>query len=718
MKRIIKKIAISIIIIVSMMFIMSLINEVNAGVYLDKEMEQLVKNEGAMGAFFDGLVGIVLYIPKAFFFGIIQLLRAIIAGITAIGGGDAVWTIDGIIFTGSTKAGFNGADIVSINFFDSSANTTVNALRTNVATWYYALRNLSIVVLLGILLYVGIRMVLSTLADDKVKYKNMFKDWVISLALIFVLHFIMIITIEINNSLVTVIHGAVDGNDTWGTAMDNIGENVWALSFSVGVGSLVVYIMLVGVTILYLFSYIKRMLTVAFLIIIAPLITITYSIDKIGDGKSQALNTWLKEFMFNVLIQPFHCIIYVVFVNTAINLMSQESSLSSTVLAIIMLLFMNKAEDIIKQIFHFQSSSLPKALGSAAAITTGLKLIQNKGDKDAKKNINSKRIPKMEGSSNNTNESGSSQSARRNPSNTATSNMNSANNAENTNGTGSLNPAPSADTQRQGSNGGQVKRDWLHSDIDKGYMKDAEKAIGGKLKNTAKSIPGRLKNTGKRMIKAAPGAIGKAGVYMTLAALGSAAGAGGISAGLYAAKSFNKGVSSRMNKKQADKLVKENEEKFAGVYESFKDSHPEYNDAQMAAFTQQLMDGDIDARTLDGDEAVYASYVRKMQQTYNAVGEEDVQERMMNTIEMIGDGTIQPSYNNIQPEPQQPEPQRPEPQRPEPQRPEPQRLEPQQPEPQQPELQQPVPQQPTPQQPAPQQPAQPKKQARRKSKKK
>lgn len=81
----------------------------------------------------------------------------------------------------------------------------------------------------------------------------MFKDWVISLALIFVLHFIMIITIEINNSLVTVIHGAVDGNDTWGTAMDNIGENVWALSFSVGVGSLVVYIMLVGVTILYLF---------------------------------------------------------------------------------------------------------------------------------------------------------------------------------------------------------------------------------------------------------------------------------------------------------------------------------------------------------------------------------------------------------------------------------------------------------------------------------
>ena len=32
---------------------------------------------------------------------------------------------------------------------------------------------------------------------------------------------------------------------------------------------------------------------------ISPLISITYSIDKIGDGKSQALNTWLKEFIYN-----------------------------------------------------------------------------------------------------------------------------------------------------------------------------------------------------------------------------------------------------------------------------------------------------------------------------------------------------------------------------------------------------------------------------------
>ena len=48
--------------------------------------------------------------------------------------------------------------------------------------------------------------------------------------------------------------------------------------------------------------YIKRMITVAFLILISPIITITYSIDKAGNGKAEAFSTWLREFLHNVLI--------------------------------------------------------------------------------------------------------------------------------------------------------------------------------------------------------------------------------------------------------------------------------------------------------------------------------------------------------------------------------------------------------------------------------
>jgi hypothetical protein len=65
-------------------------------------------------------------------------------------------------------------------------------LRNTVASWYYALRNFAIVALLCVLVYVGIRMIISTLAQDKNKYKTMFKDWLVALCLLFVMHYIMI----------------------------------------------------------------------------------------------------------------------------------------------------------------------------------------------------------------------------------------------------------------------------------------------------------------------------------------------------------------------------------------------------------------------------------------------------------------------------------------------------------------------------------------------
>ena len=37
-------------------------------------------------------------------------------------------------------------------------------------------------------------------------------------------------------------------------------------------------------------------------------------IDKLNDGQAQAFNMWLKEFIFNILIQPFHLLIYMVFI--------------------------------------------------------------------------------------------------------------------------------------------------------------------------------------------------------------------------------------------------------------------------------------------------------------------------------------------------------------------------------------------------------------------
>jgi hypothetical protein len=121
------------------------------------------------------------------------------------------------------------------------------------------------------------------------------------------------------------------------------------------------------------------MIKIAFLIIISPLISITYSIDKIGDGKSQALDTWLKEFVYTVLMQPFHCIIYMVFINTAFELLiadgnpGWEHNVASAVVAILCVKFTKDAEKIVRKIFNFkdENNGTSLAAGTGAAHREG-----------------------------------------------------------------------------------------------------------------------------------------------------------------------------------------------------------------------------------------------------------------------------------------------------------------------------------------------------------
>lgn len=233
-----------------------------------------------------------------------------------------------------------------------------------VSNFYYLMRNLSIAALLFILLYIGIRMAISTVASDEAKYKKMLGNWAVSMALVFVLQFIMIATLYINNTLVSILYrfsGDFKGLEYAALAAEGLVPIV-------GLGEAVVFAMMVGMELTFILMYVKRVITLAFLIVISPLITITYSIDKIGDNKSQALNTWLKEFIFTVMIQPFHCIIYIVLIQTALSEMAGFEGLGAGVLYIIMLKFMKEAEDIVRKIFGIKSDSMPgfKGMGVMA----------------------------------------------------------------------------------------------------------------------------------------------------------------------------------------------------------------------------------------------------------------------------------------------------------------------------------------------------------------
>ena len=319
--------------------------------------------------FINGAAGLFLYPLKILPLLLGKIIQAVMGIFT---GNNKTLSIEDILF--------NKLDITKIDFFNmSTGNEVVDTIRKNVAAWYYSLRNISAVILIAILMYVGLRMALSTIADEKARYSEMIVNWVISIALLFVLHFIIELVIILNNQIVNILANNIDKSDP----LDKIYKNAWSVGFVEGFGNAICYLVLVGMTLVFLLSYLKRMITVGFLIVIAPLVTITYSIDKMGDNKSQALDTWLKEFVYNILIQPFQCVTYIILAGSAMKILDNETSLAAMIVAIMMIVFIYESERIIRHIFHFEARTMAETVAQAALVGSTLGVFAKGGSKSS-----------------------------------------------------------------------------------------------------------------------------------------------------------------------------------------------------------------------------------------------------------------------------------------------------------------------------------------------
>ena len=98
--------------------------------------------------------------------------------------------------------------------------------------------------------------------------------------------------------------------------------------------------------------YLKRMLTVAFLMVISPLITITYSIDKARDNQAQAYKTWIKEFLVNLFIQPLHALLFLIFMYSVYGIMER-----APLLAIVFLASLSRGEQLVRKIFKIERTA-------------------------------------------------------------------------------------------------------------------------------------------------------------------------------------------------------------------------------------------------------------------------------------------------------------------------------------------------------------------------
>ena len=270
---------------------------------------------------------------------------------------------DANIFTDSSKYDEN-----SSKYYDYDANAGEGVvlsgrqdLRDTIAGWYVSIRNFTIVGLLSVLVYVGIRMILSTLAQDKAKYKAMFKDWLIALCLVVMMHYIMIGILNLSSTITEALGGG-RASQVLPRLTDNITNILSAdeytytneednKEYDIGDAYALIFVVcgIIVYTVIFAIRYLKREFTILFLIIIGPAACLTYPIDKIGDGKAQAYNRWFTEFLYQVIIQPFHLLIYIVLIGTA-----SELADTNAIYALVCFAVMKPAETFIKEMFGFK----------------------------------------------------------------------------------------------------------------------------------------------------------------------------------------------------------------------------------------------------------------------------------------------------------------------------------------------------------------------------
>lgn len=260
---------------------------------------------------------------------------------------------------------FNNFRLFDINFFEvDSLSTDANSIiKRKVGIWYTAVRKLAIVISLCVLIYIGIRMALSTVASDKAVYKQMLMDWICGFILIFLMQYIIAFAVITSEGIVEMLpeqtvnleNVLIKGN---GAEIGIQGQMEESKGWNF-VTSCVLYWMLVYYQIKFMILYFRRLFSVCLLTIVSPIICVVYPIDKVKDKKAQSFKTWIKEIMVNIYIQPLHAMLYIVFIISA-----TEIAKVAPLFAIIFLAALSRGEKIVKNIFNIRGMTSINSLGT------------------------------------------------------------------------------------------------------------------------------------------------------------------------------------------------------------------------------------------------------------------------------------------------------------------------------------------------------------------
>ena len=272
--------------------------------------------------------------------------------------GDDQLTIDKIIL--------GEVPLLDVNFFSDTAgglqlkeDGSLAILRENIAGWYYIIRNISIIIMLLILIYLGIRLAISTVASEQAQYKRLLVNWLVGFFIIFFINYYILFVLQLNETLIDWIKDAFTAEETIeeSSIYETVRTKAYEVKLSSGMAGTILYLVLVVLMLKYFYIYLKRLLALAILTIMAPAMGGIYAFSKISTGKSTAFTAWMKDYTLLVLVQSVHALVYLCFVKAIIQL--TQESLVGIFIAFVVLNFMLKASNIFFDIFSMIGTNGP-----------------------------------------------------------------------------------------------------------------------------------------------------------------------------------------------------------------------------------------------------------------------------------------------------------------------------------------------------------------------
>lgn len=255
----------------------------------------------------------------------------------------------------------NKYPLFNINVFEdtpSGPNSELsNTIKDNVSVWYVTIRNIAAVACAITLLYVGIRVAIASTAEDSAKYKKMLMSWLVGAILLFFMHYLVIAIIKVSELFTNFIINSIGDNaNITEMEVEMLTKIPDDTAKAEGWGKLIYLVMnfvLVFYELKFFIMYLFRVLNIFILIIVSPLMCVTYPIDSIGDGRAQGFNNWFRRILMEILIQPIHLVIYVVFIYSA-----GEIAKEAPFIGIIFIIALDYSERIVKSAFKIKGKGL------------------------------------------------------------------------------------------------------------------------------------------------------------------------------------------------------------------------------------------------------------------------------------------------------------------------------------------------------------------------